>query len=297
MKFPIKKKNIIILVLMTIILFMNSCHASLLEPQGEIAINQKKIILFSLGMMLIVVVPVIIMTFWFAIKYRKSNIKSKYTPNWSYSRNIELLVWIVPILIVSCLSVVAYKTTHKLEPSRPLISQSKPIKINVIALDWKWLFIYPKYRIATINEISFPKNVPVQFKVTSNSVMNSFFIPSLGSQIYAMPCMSTTLNLIGNNSGKYTGISSNYSGKNFSNMKFSVLITEDNLSFISWVNKVKKNGISLKNKEEYLNDIFKPDEKDKVQYFFDIDNNIFNNLIRSCYLQPKNYINNNYRKN
>ncbi|WP_343152561.1 ubiquinol oxidase subunit II [Buchnera aphidicola] len=297
MKFPIKKKNIIIIVLVTIILFINSCHASLLEPKGEIAVNQKKIMLFSLGMMLLIVIPVIIMTFWFIIKYRKSNIKSKYTPNWSYSRNIELLVWIIPILIIFCLSIVAYTTTHRLEPSKPLISKIKPIKINVIALDWKWLFIYPKYRIATINEISFPKNVPVQFKITSNSVMNSFFIPSLGSQIYAMPCMSTTLNLIANSSGKYKGMSSNYSGKNFSNMKFSVLITKDNSSFISWINKVKKNGISLYNKEKYLKHIFKPDENYKVQYFFDIDDTIFNKLIQSCYLKPNNNINNNYKKN
>ncbi|WP_343153464.1 ubiquinol oxidase subunit II [Buchnera aphidicola (Mindarus keteleerifoliae)] len=289
------KKSIIIIMLVIMMLFLNFCHASLLEPKGEIAENQKKIMLFSLGMMLIVVIPVIFMTLWFVIKYKKSNVNSKYTPNWNYSRNIELLVWIIPVLIIFCLSIIAYKTTHKLEPSRLLISKNKPIKIDVIALDWRWLFIYPKYDIATINEISFPKNVPIQFRITSNSVMNSFFIPSLGSQIYAMPCMSTTLNLMGNNSGKYNGISSNYSGKNFSNMKFTVLVQEDNFSFISWIKEIKSKGISLNNNKN-IKKIFKPSESYKIKYFSGINQNIFKESIQNCYLKPNNYINNSYKK-
>ncbi|MDE5285650.1 MAG: cytochrome o ubiquinol oxidase subunit II, partial [Buchnera aphidicola] len=165
-----------------------------------------------------------------------------YKPNWCESTKIEATVWTIPILIISFLACLTWHYTHKLEPSKHLISKYSPIKIDVVALDWKWLFIYPDYHIATINKIVLPINRPIIFHITSNSVMNSFFIPSLGSQVYAMPGMITKLNLVANDLGIYKGLSSNYSGKGFSNMKFVVKSVKDKKDFIYWINQVKRSS-------------------------------------------------------
>ena len=153
--------------------------------------------------MLIVVIPVIFMTLYFAWKYRESNTSATYTPNWSYSHRIEAVVWAVPIAIILVLGTITWKTTHELDPYKPLESSVKPITIEVVSLDWKWLFIYPDQHIATVNEIQFPANTPVNFKITSDTVMNVFFIPQLGSQIYAMAGMQTQVNLIADAPGTY----------------------------------------------------------------------------------------------
>ncbi|MDE5285695.1 MAG: cytochrome o ubiquinol oxidase subunit II, partial [Buchnera aphidicola] len=155
----------------------------------------------------------IFMTIYFSFKYKNSNKNQIYKPNWCESNKIEVIIWTVPILIISFLAFLTFHYTYKLEPSKHLISKYSPMRIDVVALDWKWLFIYPDYNVATINKIVFPVNRPIIFHITSNSVMNSFFIPSLGSQVYAMPGMITKLNLVANDIGIYNGLSSNYSGK------------------------------------------------------------------------------------
>ena len=160
--------------------------------------RQKNLIITALALMLIVVVPVILMTFWFAWRYRASNKAATYTPNWSHSNKIEAVVWGIPCIIILVLGIITWKTTHSLDPRAPLPSTVKPLEIEVVSLDWKWLFIYPEQGVAAVNELVFPANVPVHFKVTSGSVMNSFFIPQLGSQIYAMAGMRNQLNLIAN---------------------------------------------------------------------------------------------------
>lgn len=182
---------------------LSGCNSALLDPKGQIGLEQRSLILTAFGLMLIVVIPAILMAVGFAWKYRASNKDAKYSPNWSHSNKVEAVVWTVPILIIIFLAVLTWKTTHALEPSKPLAHDEKPITIEVVSMDWKWFFIYPEQGIATVNEIAFPANTPVYFKVTSNSVMNSFFIPRLGSQIYAMAGMQTRLHLIANEPGTY----------------------------------------------------------------------------------------------
>ena len=189
---------------------LSGCNSALLDPKGQIGLEQRSLILTAFGLMLIVVIPAILMAVGFAWKYRASNKDAKYSPNWSHSNKVEAVVWTVPILIIIFLAVLTWKTTHALEPSKPLAHDEKPITIEVVSMDWKWFFIYPEQGIATVNEIAFPANTPVYFKVTSNSVMNSFFIPRLGSQIYAMAGMQTRLHLIANEPGTYDGISASY---------------------------------------------------------------------------------------
>ncbi|MBK4765118.1 MAG: ubiquinol oxidase subunit II [Pantoea sp. Brub] len=268
----------IVLVILSILL-VHGCNIALLNPKGQIALEQRSLIITSFAVMLIVVIPAILMSIIFAFKYRESNLKNKYSPNWSHSATIEIIVWIVPICIIFFLSVLSWKSTHKLEPSKPIVTTTiKPIEIDVIALDWKWLFIYPKQRIATINQIVFPVNTPITFKITSNSVMNSFFIPRLGSQMYAMAGMETKLNLIANEPGIFDGISSNFSGSGFSNMKFQAIATKNNQEFQEWILKVK----NVKNEINNINDFNKiaiPNENNKVEYFSRINPNIFLQVI------------------
>lgn len=219
---------------------LSGCNSALLDPKGQIGLEQRSLILTAFGLMLIVVIPAILMAVGFAWKYRASNKDAKYSPNWSHSNKVEAVVWTVPILIIIFLAVLTWKTTHALEPSKPLAHDEKPITIEVVSMDWKWFFIYPEQGIATVNEIAFPANTPVYFKVTSNSVMNSFFIPRLGSQIYAMAGMQTRLHLIANEPGTYDGISASYSGPGFSGMKFKAIATPDRAEFDQWVAKAKQ---------------------------------------------------------
>ena len=178
--------------------FLSGCHYSVLDPKGQIAADEKSLIITATLLMLIVVIPVIVLTLWFAWKYRASNTSATYLPNWSYSHRIEAVCWAVPCAIIVVLGVLTWKTTHQLDPFRPIDSKVKPITIEVVSLDWKWLFIYPEQHIATVNEIQFPAGTPVNFRITSDTVMNVFFIPQLGSQIYAMAGMQTQVNLIAN---------------------------------------------------------------------------------------------------
>ncbi|XNM51931.1 ubiquinol oxidase subunit II [Escherichia coli] len=202
-------------------------------------LEQRSLILTAFGLMLIVVIPAILMAVGFAWKYRADN-NAKYSPNWSHSNKVEAVVWTVPILIIIFLAVLTWKTTHALEPSKPLAHDEKPITIEVVSMDWKWFFIYPEQGIATVNEIAFPANTPVYFKVTSNSVMNSFFIPRLGSQIYAMAGMQTRLHLIANKPVLLTVSPPATAAQGFSGMKFKAIATPDRAAFDQWVAKAKQ---------------------------------------------------------
>ncbi len=244
---------------------LTGCQGGILDPKGQVAADEKSLIITATVLMLLVVIPVIVMTFLFAWKYRASNKDAIYTPKWSHSNKIEAVVWIIPIIIVSCLAVVTWNTTHKLDPYRPLDSDKKPINVQVVAMNWKWLFIYPDLNIATVNQLAFPKNVPVNFRITSDAAMNSFFIPQLGGQIYAMAGMETKLHLIANEAGTYKGMSSNYSGAGFSGMKFNAIATETPEQFDAWVQKVRAAGKSL-NADAYLA-LAKPSENNPVAFY------------------------------
>ncbi|AXK53657.1 MULTISPECIES: ubiquinol oxidase subunit II [Pseudomonas] len=220
-------------------LMLGGCKWTLLDPKGQVGLDERNLIITATILMLLVVVPVIIMTFAFAWKYRASNTDATYAPKWSHSTKIEIAVWLVPVLIIIALGYVTYKSTHALDPYRPLESDVKPVTIEVVAMDWKWLFIYPEQGIATVNKIVFPAHTPVNFRVTSDTVMNSFFIPGLGGQIYAMAGMTTKLHLIANQNTELEGISANYSGAGFTGMKFKAIATSQE-DFDAWVNEVKK---------------------------------------------------------
>lgn len=174
----------------------SACAPATLDPAGPVAAGEKTLLLNSLAIMLGIVVPVIIATVAFAWWFRASNTRAKYRPDWAYSGKLELLVWSVPLLVIIFLGGIGWVASHELDPQRPLASRQRPITIQVVALDWKWLFIYPEQRIASVNRLVIPAGVPISFRITSGTVMNSFFVPQLGSQIYAMAGMEAKLNLM-----------------------------------------------------------------------------------------------------
>ncbi|MGN8276222.1 ubiquinol oxidase subunit II [Pseudomonas sp. SMV71] len=257
-------------------LLLGGCNMTLLDPKGQVGLDERNLIITATLLMLLVVVPVIVMTFLFAWKYRASNTQATYTPKWSHSTKIEVAVWTIPVLIIIALGYVTYKSTHALDPYRPLESDVKPITIEVVSMDWKWLFIYPEQGIATVNKIVFPAHTPINFKVTSDTVMNSFFIPGLGGQIYAMAGMQTKLHLIANQNTELEGISANYSGAGFSGMKFKATATTQE-EFDAWVNEVKKAPKQLE-KAEY-EALSKPSQNNPVELYSSVTPNLFQTII------------------
>ena len=257
-------------------LLLGGCNWTLLNPVGQIGIEERNLIITATLLMLLVVVPVIAMTFIFAWKYRASNKDATYAPKWSHSTKIEVVIWTVPILIILALGVLTYKSTHALDPYRPLESDVKPLTIEVVAMDWKWLFIYPEQGIATVNKIVFPANTPINFRITSDTVMNSFFIPGLGGQIYAMAGMQTKLHLIANHNAELDGISANYSGAGFTGMKFKAIATSQ-ADFDAWVNEVKASPKQL-DQAEYAA-LSKPSQNNPVALYSSYAPNLFQTII------------------
>lgn len=215
-----------------------------LAPQGVVGEKERNLFIFTTLLGLLVVVPVFIMLFYVAWKYREDNTKAKYSPDWDKSKLIEGIWWGIPCVIILLLSVVTFYSSHELDPFRPLKSEVKPVKIQVVALQWKWLFIYPEEQIASINDVRFPVGTPVNFEITSDAPMNSFWIPSMGGQIYAMSGMSTKLHLQSNTAGDYDGSSANISGEGFASMRFVARATE-RADFDTWVNETKRTAEPL----------------------------------------------------
>ncbi|WP_259106011.1 ubiquinol oxidase subunit II [Pseudomonas sp. JUb42] len=257
-------------------LLLSGCGMTLLEPKGQVGMAEKDLIITATLLMLVVVVPVILMTIAFAWKYRASNTKATYLPDWSHSTKIEVAVWGVPLILLIFLGIITYKSTHALDPYRPLESDVKPVTIQVVSLDWKWLFIYPEQGIATVNKIVFPANTPVNFQITSDSVMNSFFIPALGGQIYAMAGMQTKLHLIANEKGEFDGISANYSGEGFTGMKFTATATSQ-ADFDAWVADVKKSPKRLETAEYAA--LAKPSERNPVELYSSYTPDLFKIIV------------------
>lgn len=223
-----------------------SAHAKgllTLEPQGPIAGRERELIIITLGLMLLVVIPVFVMTTWFAWHYRAGNARATYAPEWS-SHRVDLVIWLVPTLIVAVLATLTWVYTHRLNPYKPIASTAAPLEVQVVALDWKWLFIYPQQDIATVNRLVIPAGRPVSFDITSDSVMNSFFIPQLGGQVYAMAGMTTQLHLLADRPGTYFGENTQYSGRGFPYQNFTV-VAKPQSGFDSWTDKVKQQDSSL----------------------------------------------------
>ena len=236
-----------VLSLSTIAALLTGCGGDmvLLNSKGPVAEGQSNLMMTAIYLMLLVVIPSIIMALWFGWKYRASNKDADYKPTWAHSTAIEIVVWGIPVIIIGILAWLTWWGSHKYDPYRPLESDKAPLTIQVIAEQFKWIFIYPEQDIATINEVRFPEKTPVNFNITSNFTMNSFFIPQLAGQIYAMAGMQTQLHMMADETGVYRGFSSNYSGYGFTQMRFkahSVTETE----FNDWIAAVKAgNGTSV----------------------------------------------------
>jgi cytochrome o ubiquinol oxidase subunit II len=257
-------------------LCLSGCNLDVLNSKGAVGKAEVSLIATSVYAMLIVVIPVILLTLFVAWKYRASNTKATYAPKWAHSTGIEIAIWAIPSAIILFLAVLTWKTSHELDPYKPLESDVKPINVEVVALDWKWLFVYPDLGIASVNQLAFPVGTPVNFKITSDSVMNSFFIPQLGGQIYAMAGMQTKLHLIADHAGDYAGLSANYSGAGFSDMKFRALALS-NGDFDAWVRQVKDSQENL-SMDVYAG-VARPSEKVAVRYFSTVDPRLFSNIV------------------
>ena len=225
---------LVIIIIGLAMWLLTGSNIAVLNPKGAIAAQERDLILFTVLLSLIIVIPVFFLTFMIAWKYRASNKKAKYTPDWDGNKWIETIWWGIPCAIIVVLGIVTWQTTHKLDPYRALSSNVKPLTIQVVALQWKWLFIYPEQRIASVNEVRLPVKTPINFVITADAPMNSFWIPNLGGQVYAMNGMSTKLHLIADTPGDYPGSSANISGKGFAKMTFTAKATtiED---FNAWV--------------------------------------------------------------
>jgi cytochrome o ubiquinol oxidase subunit II len=267
--------------------------AVVLNPAGDIAAQQGQMVITATLLMLIIIVPVIALTLFFAWKYRQSNTEAEYDPEWHHSTTLEFVIWTVPLFIIIALGALTWIGTHKLDPYRPLdrISAStplaadvKPLEIQVVAMDWKWLFFYPEQGIATVNEVAALVDRPILFKLTSTSTMNAFYVPDLAGMIYAMPGMQTELNAVINRAGVYQGMSSHYSGAGFSGMtfKFHGLSNGD---FDQWIQKNKREGQALSSKA-YL-DLVKPSERDPVQRFASVEKDLYDKVLNRCVEEGK----------
>ena len=232
-----------ILALLPLAVALSGCNYVVLAPAGDIAAQQRDLVIISTVLMLLIVVPVMALTVLFAWRYRQSNTSARYEPDWDHSTSLELVIWSAPLLIIVCLGALTWMGTHLLDPYRNIgrihaeraVDQSKaPLDVDVVALDWKWLFIYPDYGIATVNELAAPVDRPINFHITASSVMNSFYIPALAGQIYAMPGMETSLHAVINHAGTYKGFSANYSGAGFSGMHFNFQGLDDK-GFDAWI--------------------------------------------------------------
>jgi len=248
----------------------------LLDPKGPVGRDERSLILTAAGIMLLVVVPVVVMTFLFAWRYRAGNKKARYEPKWASSAKIETVVWGAPVAIIIALATVSWITTHTLDPFKPLNMPGDPINIQVVSMDWKWLFIYPEGGVAAVNEVAFPTNTHVHFSLTSDTVMNSFFIPQLGSQIYTMAGMRTQLHLSASEPGRYDGIAANYSGAGFSRMTFEAraMSTEQ---FERWIAGVKKSGRTLDSSTYEL--LAKPSEDVPVTHYASVSPHLFDRIL------------------
>src|SRR6516165_7363716 len=224
-------------------LLLASCQG-VLDPQGPIASAERLLLINSTSIMLVVVIPVIVATLAFAWWYRSSNTHATRSLDESYEGRVEFVVWSIPALTVILLGGVIWIGSHQLDPRAPIHASSDPLRVDVVALDWKWLFIYPDHGVAAVNQLVIPAATPVQFRLTSATVMNSFFVPQLGSQIYAMGGMITHLHLLADNPGEYPGFSANFSGGGFSWMRFVVKSVPDG-DFNAWLEQVRGTGSGL----------------------------------------------------
>lgn len=256
----------------------------ILSPSGSVAMSERDLILIATSLMLLIVIPVFILTFVIAWRYRATNTKARYAPNWEHNKIEEFIWWAVPCVIVLLLANITWTSTHELDPYRPLQSEIPPITIQVVALNWKWLFIYPEYGIASVNALQFPEKTPLNFQITADAPMNSFWIPALGGQIYAMAGMVTQLHLIANSRGEYKGLSANFSGDGFAGMKFTAKAVTS-AEFNTWVSGLKSAPGTVLNLDEY-NRLAHPSENEVARYYSSVDDALYTDIVHKFMAPP-----------
>lgn len=256
--------------------YFSNHNVDVLSPQGPIGHKERNLIILAVALSAIVVIPVYIMLIGFAWRYREGNKKARYDPQFNHNRLIESVWWGVPLAIITILGIATWRSSHELDPFKPLVSNAQPMTIQVIALDWKWLFIYPQQNVASVNYVQFPKNVPVDFQITADAPMNSFWIPALGGQIYAMSGMATNLHLLAEKEGTYHGSSANISGSGFAGMDFTARSSswED---FYKWVDGAKKSATSLS--LNAYNSLARPSKDNPVTYYSSVEKGLFNKVV------------------
>lgn len=258
-------------------------NIAVLFPKGLIALEERNLLFIIQAIMLLVIIPVYVLTFIFSWKYWAHNPKADYDPDLVDNVLAEYLWWGIPLFFTLVIGVLTWIKTHELDPYKPIESDKKPMTIQVVALQWKWLFIYPEEKIASVNFLQFPKQVPIHFEITADAPMNSFWIPHLGGQIYAMPKMKTELHLIADESGDFRGSSANLSGEGFAGMHFIARAsTEEN--YQQWLESAKQSS-NILNLPEY-NKLAEPSENQPVEVYQLKEDNLFNEIIMK-YMHPK----------
>jgi len=256
-------------------MMLSSCGDGVLDPHGPIGLAERLILTDATAVMLAVVIPVIVLTLAFAWWFRAGNQRARYQPDWQYSGRIELIIWAIPALLIAFLGGMAWITSHDLDPPKPLVSKEAAVEIEVVSLDWRWLFIYPSQGIATVNQLTVPVGVPIHFRLTSTSVMNSFFIPQLGSQIYTMPGMTTQLNLQADQAGTYKGLSAQFSGDGFSDMHFALVVTSP-AQFQQWLGETRARGGGLN--QAVFAELARPSHATEPLSYGQVDPELFNTV-------------------
>jgi cytochrome o ubiquinol oxidase subunit 2 len=263
-------------------IYLSNHSIAVLDPKGMIGEKERDLIITASLLMLIVVIPVFALTWAFAWIYREGNVKAKHHPDWEHNYIAEYCWWGVPIFIIAILAVITWKSSHELNPFKPIVTGKKPITIQVVALEWKWLFIYPEQGIAVINFVQFPEKTPINFEITSDAPMNSFWIPQLGGQIYAMPAMRSKLHLIANEPGCFRGCSANISGTGFAGMKLTAKSSSEE-DFSQWVQSIRQSSKSLDLDEYHY--LLRPSEYDPVSYYILMQEDLFDRILMK-YMLP-----------
>lgn len=273
---------------MAVLGLLGACHAVVLQPSGDVAAQQRDLLIAATLLMLLIIVPVMVLTVIVAWRYRESNKEATYLPDWDHSTGLELVIWSAPLLIIICIGAITWLGTHTLDPyrpvarldqNRPLAANVQPLEVDVVAMDWKWLFFYPQYGVATVNQLALPTDRPIKFKITATSIMNSFYIPALAGQVYAMPGMQTQLHAVLNKTGSFEGFSANYSGAGFSGMHFKTL-GMDAAGFDQWVGKVKGSQLQLSD-ANYLK-LEKPSEDVRPMGFSAYAPGLYDRILNQC---------------
>ncbi|WP_394155148.1 ubiquinol oxidase subunit II [Loktanella salsilacus] len=270
------------------VMALAGCKLTVMNPAGDVASQQADLIIYATVLMLIVILPVIALTIFFAMRYRASNKERTYEPEWDHSVSLEIVIWSVPLAIIIMLAGLTWVATHRLDPyadltrisaTQPIDENVAPLEVQVVAMDWKWLFIYPEYNIATVNEMATIVDRPVELKLTATTVMNAFYVPDMVGMIYAMAGMETELNGVLNSEGTYEGFASHYNGTGFSKMRFDVQAL-DEAGFAAWAETAQSAS------QELTRDTFaalnQPSIDDDVSYYAGVEDGLWRRIVNMC---------------